>query len=1414
MLPAASSILSSQTLYVYAETGTTPNCTDENSFSITIVPGVTADAPSDVMACDSYSLPALTVGDYYTGPGGTGTMLPASSLITTTQTLYVYAESGTTPNCTDENSFTITINTTPVADAPADITVCDSYTLPGLTVGNYYTGPGGTGTMLSASNVITTSQTLYVYAETGTTPNCTDENSFVITINATPVADAPADVMACDSYVLPSLTVGNYYTGPGGTGTMLSASNVITTSQTLYVYAETGTTPNCTDENSFTITINTTPVADAPADVTVCDSYVLPALSSGNYYTGPGGTGTMLPASSLITTTQTLYVFAETATTPNCTDENSFVVTVNSTPVADAPSDVTACDSYVLPVLTVGNYYTGPGGTGTMLSASNVITTSQTLYVYAETGTTPNCTDENSFTITIITSPVADAPADVTVCDSYVLPSLTVGNYYTGPGGTGTMLSASNVITTTQTVYVYAETGTTPNCTDENSFIITINTTPVADAPADVSVCDSYVLPSLAVGNYYTGPGGTGTMLSASNVITTSQTLYVYAETGTTPNCTDENSFTITIHTTPVADAPADVTACDSYMLPALSNGNYYTGPSGTGTMLSAGFTVTTTQLIYTYAASGTTPNCTDEHSFTVTINTTPVADAPANVTACDSYVLPSLAVGNYYTGPGGTGTMLNIGSTIGTTQTLYVYAETGTTPNCTDENSFVVTINTTPQFTSLTGNGPICSGASAVFTITGTSGARVDYVLNGSNSFVIIPASGVATVTVPTATTNQTITLTQISNTVTLCSATLTNSLTISVIALPTASIDAQSNAVCYNRNTTLLFTGTPNATVAFTNGTSNYTVTLNSSGTASYTTANLTTNTTYSITSVSTATTPSCSQSVTDSETISITPTPTISNVTYSTSICSGEMTDFVVTLNNTSTYVWNATITNIDNTTYVQSGDQTNINQIATLQNGLEVGYITMQITPTLSGSSCNGTTEEHVVTVRPVPVIMDIAEASLSVCSGDTVEVAITGNLANITYNWTAILNGVIVSSGVTSGATTHTINLGVEVSDVTQSGDLYFEITPVLGNCTGQMQTSATIAVNPIPGAVVSSPAAAMCSGELVADVIDIQVGYPNLAGTTVEWIVQSSMGVSGASSGSASSSPFEIPDVLTTTSTAQGVVIYRVWTVSSTGCRGAYTDFTVYVNPLPEPVLEDGSICVELSTGLVFQSHLLDSGLPNTTDYQFTWYFNGNVISGATQNTYAAEEAGDYYVLVQNTNTNCENISNIVTVTEINNATDFTYSITDAFTDNTTVSISVLDGNGSYLYQLDDQDLQDSNVFTGVSFGTHQLTVVDEKGCTYLTKEILIIDYPKFFTPNGDGYNDYWNIFTLRDQPNAKIYIFDRYGKLIKELSPLGTGWDGTFNSKDLPSTDYWFTVEYQENQQNKVFKAHFTLKR
>ncbi|WP_290477153.1 MULTISPECIES: T9SS type B sorting domain-containing protein [unclassified Leeuwenhoekiella] len=86
--------------------------------------------------------------------------------------------------------------------------------------------------------------------------------------------------------------------------------------------------------------------------------------------------------------------------------------------------------------------------------------------------------------------------------------------------------------------------------------------------------------------------------------------------------------------------------------------------------------------------------------------------------------------------------------------------------------------------------------------------------------------------------------------------------------------------------------------------------------------------------------------------------------------------------------------------------------------------------------------------------------------------------------------------------------------------------------------------------------------------------------------------------------------------------------------------------------------------------------------------------------------------------------------------------------------------------------------------------------------------------YTKYFTPNGDGVNDTWTVAGVAPYTTSKIFIFDRYGKLIKELYGSDESWDGTFNSKEMPSNDYWFKVLYECEGKKLNFAGHFTLKR
>src|SRR5690606_103765 len=251
---------------------------------------------------------------------------------------------------------------------------------------------------------------------------------------------------------------GNYYTGPNGTGEMLYAGDAVTDNIRVYIYNtnETG----CANESSFRVWPRGLPAIDSRDDIDNCNSYVLTQLTHGNYYTGPGGTGELLPAGTVITESTTIYIFSQSNLTPYCTNENSFEVLIYPLQ-ADQLDPVATCDSFVLEPLQNGDYYTMSGGPHTagnqMLTAGHEITASTTLYVYIESGERINCFDEKTFEITINETPWIAPVADVSACNSYTLPVLAVGSYYTGPNQTGTLLLPGDEITQTQTVYIYSE---------------------------------------------------------------------------------------------------------------------------------------------------------------------------------------------------------------------------------------------------------------------------------------------------------------------------------------------------------------------------------------------------------------------------------------------------------------------------------------------------------------------------------------------------------------------------------------------------------------------------------------------------------------------------------------------------------------------------------------------------------------------------------------------------------------------------------------------------------------------------------------------------------------------------------------------------------------------------------------------
>ena len=155
-------------------------------------------------------------------------------------------------------------------------------------------------------------------------------------------------------------------------------------------------------------------------------------------------------------------------------------------------------------------------------------------------------------------------------------------------------------------------------------------------------------------------------------------------------------------------------------------------------------------------------------------------------------------------------------------------------------------------------------------------------------------------------------------------------------------------------------------------------------------------------------------------------------------------------------------------------------------------------------------------------------------------------------------------------------------------------------------------------------------------------------------------------------------------------------------------------------------------------------------------------------------------------------------------------------NLSEDFEANQMILVSATGGSGTYEYQLDGGTWQSNAVFEYVTgCQEHTVAVRDAFGCSTIPEtSITIIEFPKFLTPNGDGYNDTWNIKCLRDDPTALISIFDRFGKLLNEFKPSRTAWNGTFNGSKLTGTDYWFVVKYtNDNGDEAQYRSHFSLR-
>ena len=227
-------------------------------------------------------------------------------------------------------------------------------------------------------------------------------------------------------------------------------------------------------------------------------------------------------------------------------------------------------------------------------------------------------------------------------------------------------------------------------------------------------------------------------------------------------------------------------------------------------------------------------------------------------------------------------------------------------------------------------------------------------------------------------------------------------------------------------------------------------------------------------------------------------------------------------------------------------------------------------------------------------------------------------------------------------------------------------------------------------------------------------------------------------------------------------------------------------------------------LCEDGSTATIGQA----TSNPN---YVYSWN------TGQTTPFITVSEPGTYILTATTSqgNVNCIRTRTIEVITSI--SPEISAVEIDGFSISNTVTI-LTELNGDFEFRLDDGEFQTEPIFEDVLPGNHTVFMRDLNGCGVVTEEIAVVGYFAYFSPNGDGINDSWHIEGMEYLNEPMISIYNRYGKLIKQLNANDSGWDGTFSGQQMPESDYWFKLSYLDDNGtrlvDKFLQKNFSLRR
>ncbi len=390
--------------------------------------------------------------------------------------------------------------------------------------------------------------------------------------------------------------------------------------------------------------------------------------------------------------------------------------------------------------------------------------------------------------------------------------------------------------------------------------------------------------------------------------------------------------------------------------------------------------------------------------------------------------------------------------------------------------------------------------------------------------------------------------------------------------------------------------------------------------------------------------------------------------------------------------------------------------------------------------------------------------------LQISTSTTISIpSITGTVSQTRCGNGSVTLTATATNGTPKLYTTPTGGIPLETSSsfttpiLSQTTTYYVDAYAV--GCNGGTRIAVTATINPIPS-ISLNPISPICSGDSAVLTASSTFG-------TINWFTNATGGTTIGSG-----------TTFTTPALNQNTTFYAE--AINNGCISTRVAIVVQVNQKPNVTNEDKILCENSFL-------ILNAGISNVT---YLWS------TGATTPTISVTTPGTYTVTVSNAN-NCSSLKTIVVTLN-------TAPVIEDVVVNETEATIIISGTGEYEYSINGVDFQNSPVFVVNEGGIYTAYVREINNCGNDNQLFAVISVPLFFTPNNDSYNDLWQIKGMSFYPKAKVAIFDRYGKLLKQLNQQNNSWDGTLEGKKLPASDYWFVLTIPEI--NKEVKGHFSL--